>query len=126
MQLGVLYGRSKKIYLLKVQIFLLILILLVFLHEDYIFLFSIFDNIYYLNSYLDYSKILKNDTHLEVLRKALFKEYIISFLHCCFIFIYSYIKVSDLHQNGEMVDTVDLEYLFYFFIGEGSSPSFDI
>ena len=90
MQLGVLYGRSKKIYLLKVQIFLLILILLVFLHEDYIFLFSIFDNIYYLNSYLDYSKILKNDTHLGVLRKALFKEYIISFLHCCFIFIYVY------------------------------------
>ena len=66
-------------------LFLILLNLLVFLHEDYIFLFSNYNNIHYLNSYLDYSKILKNDTHLEVLGKALFKEYIISFLLCGFI-----------------------------------------
>ena len=66
-------------------LFLILLNLLVFLHEDYIFLFSSFENIHYLNSYLDYSKILKNDTHLEVLGKALFKEYIIPFLLCGFI-----------------------------------------
>jgi NADH-quinone oxidoreductase subunit J len=66
-------------------IFLILLNLLVFLHEDYIFLFYSFESVSYLNSYLDYSKVLKYDNHLEVLGKALFKEYIIPFLFCGFI-----------------------------------------
>jgi NADH:ubiquinone oxidoreductase subunit 6 (subunit J) len=66
-------------------IFLILLNLLIFLNNDYIFLFSNYGDINYLNSYIDYSKILKYDNHLEVLGKALFKEYIISFLLCGFI-----------------------------------------
>jgi NADH-quinone oxidoreductase subunit J len=66
-------------------IFLILLNLLVFLHEDYIFLASNFENISYLNVYLDYSKILKFENHLEILGKALFKEYLIPFLFCGFI-----------------------------------------
>ena len=72
-------------YPYSVIVFLILLNLLVFLHEDYIFLFSNFENISYLNTHLDYSKILKYDNHLEVLGKALFKEYIIPFLFCGFI-----------------------------------------
>ena len=66
-------------------VFLILLNLLVFLNEDYIYIFSNNENIAYLNSHIDYSKVLKYDTHLEVLGKALFKEYIIPFLLCGFI-----------------------------------------
>ena len=68
-------------------VFLILLNLLVFLHDDYIFLFSKFESVSYLNPYLDYSKILKYDNHIEVIGKALFKEYIIPFLLCGFILL---------------------------------------
>jgi NADH-quinone oxidoreductase subunit J len=66
-------------------IFLILLNLLLFFNSDYIFLILNNENISYLNLYLDYSKILKYDFHLEILGKALFKEYIIPFLLCGFI-----------------------------------------
>jgi len=63
----------------------ILLHLLLFLDDETIFLFSSYDNISDLNAYLDYSKILKPDNHLEVLGKALFKEYTFPFLLCGFI-----------------------------------------
>ena len=63
--------------------------LFIFLNEDYVYLFTNLQDISYLNTYIDYSKILKYENHLEVLGKSLFKEYIISFLLCGFILFIS-------------------------------------
>lgn len=80
-------------------IFLILINFLVFINQDFIFLFSDNENIIYLNSYLDYSKILKYENHLEVIGKALFSEYLIQFLLCGFILFISMI--------GAIVVTVD-------------------
>lgn len=69
----------------SIIVLLILLNLLVFLNEDFIFLFSSFEHFSQLNAYLDYSKILKYETHLEALGKALFLEYTMPFLFCGFI-----------------------------------------
>ena len=66
-------------------ILILIVNLLLFLQEDFLFLIYNYNENIYIHYYLDYSKILKWETHLEFLGKALFKEYILSFLFCGFI-----------------------------------------
>jgi NADH:ubiquinone oxidoreductase subunit 6 (subunit J) len=66
-------------------VFFLLLHLFTFLNEDFIYLMPTYDNIIELNTYLNYAKVLKYDTHLEVIGKALFKEYILAFLLCGFI-----------------------------------------
>lgn len=64
---------------------LLLLNLIIFVQEDYIYLSqSFFENVF-LHTYIDYSKLLKMETHLEVIGKALFKEFLIPFLFCGFI-----------------------------------------
>jgi NADH-quinone oxidoreductase subunit J len=64
---------------------LLLLNLLLFVQEDYIYLsYSFLENIF-LQTHIDYSKILKTETHLEVIGKALFTEFLIPFLFCGFI-----------------------------------------
>lgn len=88
-----------------VILILLLLNLLIFLQEDYLYINSILD----LNSlnietvatqeYIDYSKYLKGDSHLEVIGKALFKEYKAAFLFCGFILFIAMI--------GAIVVTVD-------------------
>lgn len=68
---------------------LLLLNLLLFIQEDYIYLsYSFFENIF-LQTFVDYSKILKTETHLEIIGKALFKEFLIPFLFCGFILFIS-------------------------------------
>ena len=64
---------------------LLLLNLLFFLQEDFLFLGYSTKEVLSLQVYFDVAKILKVDSHLEVLGKALFMEYIIPFLFCGFI-----------------------------------------
>lgn len=68
---------------------LLLLNTLIFVQEDYIYLsYNFIENIF-LHSYTDYSMILKTETHLELIGKALFKEFLIPFLFCGFILFIS-------------------------------------
>lgn len=83
----------------SVVVILLLLNLLLFLQDDYMFLtYSFVENVY-LHSYTDYSKILKPESHLEILGKALFREYIIPFLFCGFILFIAMV--------GAIVVTID-------------------
>lgn len=96
---------------------LLLLNLLIFLQEDYLILnifkfkaeiFSIFTL-----DYIDYAKYLKTDSHLEVIGKALFREYKLAFLFCGFILFIAMIgaivvtvedlKFKDLKQQDAVV-----------------------
>lgn len=83
----------------SIIVLLLLLNLLIFLQEDYLFIsYSFFENIY-VHTFTDYSKILKPETHLEILGKALFREYLIPFLFCGFILFIAMV--------GAIVVTVD-------------------
>ena len=66
----------------SIIVLLVLLNLIIFLQEDYIYLLLNEED---LNVYLSYSNIIKYEPHLEVLGKALFKEYVNSFLFCGFI-----------------------------------------
>lgn len=69
----------------SILIFLLLLNILLFLQEDYIFLSNTFFENTLLHAYVDYAKILKLESHLEILGKALFIEHLLPFLFCGFI-----------------------------------------
>lgn len=69
----------------SIIVLLLLLNLLIFLPEDILFLFSSYTETEYSHAFIDYSKIIKTDSHLEFLGKALFKEYLLAFLFCGFI-----------------------------------------
>ena len=64
---------------------LLLLNVLLFIQEDFLYISSSFAENTFLQTYTDYSKILKPESHLEIIGKALFKEYLIAFLFCGFI-----------------------------------------
>ena len=66
-------------------VLLLLINILLFLQEDYLFLHLNFNENIYTSEFLNYSTILKWETHLEIIGKALFKEYILSFIFCGFI-----------------------------------------
>jgi NADH-quinone oxidoreductase subunit J len=78
---------------------LLLLNLLIFLQEDYIFISSTLDENTFTNVYTDYSKFLKTESHLESLGKALFTEFVIPFLFCSFILFIAMV--------GAIVVTID-------------------
>lgn len=80
-------------------VLLFLLNILLFLQEDFIFLFYNYTENVFSHVYIDYSKILKTESHLELLGKALFKEYIIPFLFCGFILFIAMV--------GAIVVTID-------------------
>jgi len=69
----------------SILVLLILLNLLIFLHEDYKYLGYTFVENTFLHEYIDYSKYLKPENHLEIIGKALYTEYIIPFLYCGFI-----------------------------------------
>lgn len=83
----------------SIVVLLLLLNILIFLHEDYLFLSYTSELNIFLQQFIDYSKFLKTESHLEVIGKTLFKEYIISFLFCGFILFIAMI--------GAIVVTID-------------------
>lgn len=80
-------------------VFLLLLNLLIFLQEDYILIFYNTSENLSFHMYNDYSNYLKNESHLEIIGKALFTEYCLPFLFCGFILFIAMI--------GAIVVTVD-------------------
>ncbi len=80
-------------------VLLFLLNILLFLQEDFIFLFYSYTENIFSHTYIDYSKILKTESHLELLGKALYKEYIIPFLFCGFILFIAMV--------GSIVVTID-------------------
>jgi NADH-quinone oxidoreductase subunit J len=69
----------------SIIILLLLLNILIFLQEDVLYLFYSYTENEYLHPFTDYSKLIKTESHLEFLGKALFKEYLIAFLFSGFI-----------------------------------------
>jgi NADH:ubiquinone oxidoreductase subunit 6 (subunit J) len=80
-------------------VLLLLLNLLIFLQEDYLYISYTFSENSFVHSFTDYSKFLKTESHLEILGKALFREYIIPFLFCGFILFIAMV--------GAIVVTID-------------------
>jgi NADH-quinone oxidoreductase subunit J len=83
----------------SIIVLLLLLNLLIFLQEDYLFITYSFSENVFLQTFTDYSKILKAESHLEILGKTLFREYIIPFLFCGFILFIAMV--------GAIVVTID-------------------
>jgi NADH-quinone oxidoreductase subunit J len=83
----------------SIPVLLLLINLLLFLQEDYIFLASTFSESKLLHEFINYSALLKTETHLEIVGKSLFREYIIPFLFCGFILFIAMV--------GAIVVTVD-------------------
>ena len=83
----------------SVVVLLLLLNLLIFLHEDFLFLSYSENETVVLQPYLDYSSLLKPQSHLEIIGKTLFKEYILAFLFCGFILFIAMV--------GAIVVTID-------------------
>lgn len=69
----------------SIVILILLLNTLLFLHEDFFFLSHTGETNVFLHQSINYAKFLKWETPLEILGKALFKEYLVSFLFCGFI-----------------------------------------
>ncbi len=89
-------------------VLILLLNTLLFLHED---LFLFYTNIpaesnVFLHQYTNYSKFLKWETPLEILGKALFKEYIISFLFCGFILFITMIGAIVITVEDNLYKTI--------------------
>lgn len=83
----------------SILVLIILFNILLFLQEDYIYLpYSFVENVFLQNK-IDYGCLLKTETHLEVIGKALFLEYLIPFLFCGFILFIAMI--------GSIVVTVD-------------------
>jgi NADH:ubiquinone oxidoreductase subunit 6 (subunit J) len=108
-------------------VLLLLLNVFLFLEEDFFFVFYHFDEVCnHLNEYTDFSKTIKFDNHLEVLGKALFKEYTVSFLLCGFILLIAMIGAIVIsveeykYKSVKQQDPVNQAYrssensIFYF------------
>jgi len=85
-------------------LFILLLNILLFLEKDYIFIEYTFNETLMTHSFIDFSKILKSETHLEILGKALFRDYLFSFLFCGFILFIAMIgaiilTIEDVNLN---------------------------
>ena len=80
-------------------LFLILINLLIFLHEDFIFFNNSQTILAETQQYVNYSAILKTESHLEIVGKAIFKDYILGFLFCGFILFIAMI--------GAIVVTVD-------------------
>jgi len=103
----------------KIWIIILILMqMLIFLNEDVILLVSNnnLSDYTFLNTYINYAKILKNESHLEIIGKALFKEYIIPFLLSGFILFIAMIGAivvtveESMFKNIKQQDSVNQAY----------------
>lgn len=86
-----------------ILVIILLINLIIFIQEDYIFIDALVNNKFietsFSHEYIDYSKFLKSETHLEVIGKALFTEYQLPFLFCGFILLIAMI--------GAIVITID-------------------
>ena len=83
----------------SIVVLLLLLNFLIFLQNDFLFL-SYTENFNVITQYyIDHSKFLKIDSHIEVIGKTLFKEYIFAFLFCGFILFIAMV--------GAIVVTID-------------------
>jgi len=83
----------------SIVVLLILLNLLIFLQEDYFFLSYTTNETRFTHTFIDYSQMLKIENHLEILGKALFREYIIPFLFCGFILFIAMV--------GAIVVTID-------------------
>ena len=83
----------------SIVVLLLLLNLLIFLQEDYLFISYTFSETVSLHTVTDFAKFLKTESHLELLGKALFREYIIPFLFSGFILFIAMV--------GAIVVTID-------------------
>lgn len=88
---------------------LILICLLILTNEDLISL-SQFDNINNtvigFDEYTDYSKILKHQSHLQVLGIALYKDYIIPFLLCGFILFIAMVGAIIVTLEDEILKSV--------------------
>ena len=88
---------------------LILIILLTLTNEDVIDLnyFNSLDNtVKGLDDYTDYSKILKHNSHLQVLGIALYKDYIIPFLLCGFILFIAMVGAIVVTLEDEILKSV--------------------
>jgi len=97
-------------------IVLLLLNSLIFLQEDYLFLsYNLKENVFS-HVFVNYAKLIKMDSHLEILGKALFTEYIVPFLFCSFILFIAMvgaivvtiddIKLKNLKQQDAIIQSL--------------------
>jgi NADH-quinone oxidoreductase subunit J len=84
----------------KIFLFIFFFILFILLiNDDLVFIHYASNWTIFSENFVDYSKFLKTDSHLEIIGKTLFKEYVVSFLFCGFILFISMI--------GAIVITID-------------------
>lgn len=83
----------------SIVVLLLLLNILIFLQDDYLFITYSFSENVFTQTFTDFSKFLKTESHLEILGKALFREYILPFLFCGFILFIAMV--------GAIVVTID-------------------
>jgi NADH-quinone oxidoreductase subunit J len=94
---------------------LILIFLLIFINEDTLSLNYLFDinNINALNDtikgldeYINYSKILKHQSHLQILGTVLYRDYIIPFLLCGFILFISMVGAIVVTLEDEILKAV--------------------
>jgi NADH-quinone oxidoreductase subunit J len=88
---------------------LILMELLVFINEDFLHLHlyvNLGDETAYTHNYIDYSKLLKYTSHIQVIGKSLFTDHIISFLIAGFLLFIAMIGAIVVTLNETIFKTV--------------------